>query len=121
MDDNTKQMIDTLSAKLGTTAEHLWGVLIRQAPIDSTINCLVAVGAACALWPLVYLGTKAFKKSEEFSNSTAVEMSCMITTVVCYGLALVCIISTGVFLCNMPMNLSGFFNPEYWAFKQIVK
>jgi hypothetical protein len=38
MDDKTFQALTNLATKLGTTAEHMWGVLLRQAPITGVID-----------------------------------------------------------------------------------
>lgn len=37
MNDKVLEALQTLAEKLGVTAEHLWGVLLKQAPIDGTI------------------------------------------------------------------------------------
>ena len=39
MDDKTLQALTALANKLGTTAEYLWGVLLRQAPLTGKIAC----------------------------------------------------------------------------------
>lgn len=43
MDDKTLEALTTLANKLGTTAEYLWGVLIKQAPITVAIELSVMV------------------------------------------------------------------------------
>lgn len=51
MDDKYQQMIEALAAKLGTTAEHLWGVLVRQAPITGAVDLAICVVlAALTAW-----------------------------------------------------------------------
>lgn len=44
MDDKTLQVVTDLASKLGTTAEYLWGVLLKQAPITGSL-ALLAIGA----------------------------------------------------------------------------
>ncbi len=43
MDEQIEKLLRELAEKLGTTAEHLWGVLMRQAPISGVIGILVFV------------------------------------------------------------------------------
>ena len=43
MNEATAKLIEELAAKLGTTAEHLWGVLVRQAPISATVSAALTL------------------------------------------------------------------------------
>ena len=43
MDEKFQKLIEALAAKLGTTAEHLWGVLVRQAPISGAVDLVLCV------------------------------------------------------------------------------
>lgn len=45
MNDQTLQALAALAQKLGTTAEFLWVVLLKQAPITAAVN--IAVMTAC--------------------------------------------------------------------------
>jgi hypothetical protein len=38
MDERTELLIRELAAKLGTTADQLWGAMTRQAPISAFIS-----------------------------------------------------------------------------------
>ena len=50
VDDKTLQALTALAAKLGTTAEYLWGVLLKQAPITGVVDFLVCAGwIACVV------------------------------------------------------------------------
>jgi len=40
MNDQTTKLLTDLSNKLGTTAEYLWGVLVRQAYVDGVISII---------------------------------------------------------------------------------
>ncbi len=50
MSEKTEQLLRELAQKLGTTAEHLWGVLIKQAYVDSIIGIIVFTLAALFAW-----------------------------------------------------------------------
>ena len=43
MDDKTLQTLTAMADKLGTTAEYLFGVLVRQAPITGTVDLLITL------------------------------------------------------------------------------
>lgn len=50
MNKNTEQLIRELSDKLGTTAEHLWGVLMKQAFISGVTDVITYLVLICLLW-----------------------------------------------------------------------
>ena len=116
MDDKTAEIINKLAEKLGTTAEHLWSVLIRQAPWSSAIDLLVLmfyIGVAGILYYLAYRSFRKFKEDSEegwiLAGAIVALFAIIMSTVVC-----ACV-------NEMSVILSGFFNPEYWALKQLVK
>ena len=119
MDDKTSQLLEKLAAKLGTTAEYLWSVLIRQAPIDATIGLIQFLGAVIfgfILWKIhkrLCLKVNKHNESlyEEFDIAAALPMVIGLITFVIWILA--SIFSIG----NI---ISGYFNPEYWALKEII-
>lgn len=53
MDERTEKLLRELADKFGTTVDHLWSVLVHQAPINATVDC-VAVLSLCGLsWLLL--------------------------------------------------------------------
>ena len=59
---NTNEMaevVEKLAEKLGVAAEHLWGVLIRQAPISGITNILVSIAwIVGAIWTFRFVKSK---------------------------------------------------------------
>lgn len=55
MNEATQKMIEELATKLGVTAEHLWGVLCRQAPTSAVVGL---AGDAVLLWLVVFAWRK---------------------------------------------------------------
>lgn len=112
MNEQTAKLIEQLASKLGTTAEHLWGVLVRQAPISATVGILCDALLIIA----VYLGWKKLLKVnfDNWDNDMGKGM-------LFGGLA----IATAICLCaafgSLQTEVAGFLNPEYWAIKQILK
>ena len=110
MNEQLQQLLIELANKFDTTTEHLWHVLIKQAFIDSLTGCMyIAVS--------MVLIVEAFKfikrKSKEWVNVDAVSV---VWTVYCIMTFIIFI----DIMCGFPMVLAGFFNPEYWALKQIL-
>lgn len=124
MNEQTNKMIEQLAQKLGTTTEYLWSVLLKQAPIDATINLLQILFVILFGWALFKTHRKFLKDvetEEGYYRQNAYEL---------YGFAL-----------QMPMGLSsvifflllitsffsienifnGYCNPEYWALMKILK
>lgn len=111
MNEQTETLIRELAVKLGTTAEHLWGVLIRQAPIHAASTML---GFAVAIGLLAFVGVRIRRAV----LSDDCDEAAIFGGLVCAAL------TAGVFaaLC-MSINdmASGFFNPEYWALKEVLR
>lgn len=101
-------MKDELLARLGTTVEHLWGVLLRQAPIHGAFSIVFDVVACVAL----YYAWRTLYKWDGY-----VEDKDILYALLGCVTAFVCVY---VFY-NLPMIAAAFFNPEYWALKQVLK
>lgn len=50
MNEETRKLIESLAASLGTTAEHLWQVLLRQAYISFWTDLLFYTITAVGVW-----------------------------------------------------------------------
>lgn len=123
MNEQTEKLIRELADKLGTTAEHLWGVLIRQAGISGTINLLVCA-AWCALlvwgYKLVRRKTTVPPESEKDKYPHAEwEDEGMAIAWAIWGIGTV--ITALTVGCNLEYIIGALANPEYWALKQIVR
>ena len=112
MDDKTIQALTALAEKLGTTAQYLWGVLVRQAPISGAVDLgIVALFLAATVALFVFVRRAADDPSLD-------------EEVLILGWALVilaCIATSIIVLSYVPYALYAIFNPEYWALRQIWK
>jgi hypothetical protein len=111
MDDKTAQLIERLSTKLGTTVEHLWGILIKQAPI-SAATMLIFNGAMIVFLWLMWrkLKTIEFEKWDSDFGKGALWG----------GFIIAVIITLCFFASDFSIIFAGFFNPEFWALKQLM-
>jgi len=116
MNDKTIKFLQELADKFGTTTERLWGALLHQAPISATCDLIwFPVSAACLIIGMK-MAVKGYYAEEKHSETYGIP--------VCIGGVLITLIGMVMLfasICNTEMIIAGFFNPEYWALKQIIK
>lgn len=123
MDEKFQKLIEALAAKLGTTAEHLWGVLVRQAPISGAVDLVLCVViAAVTVWWVALVKRKTTCPPETETNRYPKAewrdegaFLAWLVTVIFGVLALISVIGSAQGI------VAAFANPEYWALKQLVK
>jgi cytochrome b len=120
MNTETLKLIEVLANKLGTTSEYLWGILLRQAPIDAALN-LLQMAIVVALWFVLLKIHKSLLVENDngmWSESTYKSNEGAETFMV---VSLIAIVVASVFcLFNIHSTINGFFNPEYWAIQEIL-
>lgn len=111
MNETTDKLLRDLAAKLGTTVDHLWAVLVKQAPIHSAVALLqyALIALACYFW---YRSAKWMYQGKEDERMGAA--ICLIFS----GIGL--LIVAGFALFSLPEVIAGFFNPEYWALGRVM-
>jgi uncharacterized membrane-anchored protein len=111
MNDQTEMLIRELANKLGTTVDHLWGVLVRQAPIYGITSVLLF-----SLFVIVgYLLFKfAYKKSDDDSLLTCDKEFYWFILIVYYAAFF------ALLVVNAQSIAAAFLNPEYWALHQLI-
>lgn len=122
IDDKTAELIKSLASKLGTTADHLWGVLVHQAPITATVDVLTSI--AFIVVTVIWMRTVAKKTKTppetvddrypraEWDDDVAVFFSWLSVAI----LTVLCAVFVSVALQEAATAL---FNPEYWAMSQL--
>jgi len=118
MNEELNKQLAALAAKLGTSAEHLWSVLIRQAYIDgisslvTTLCCGLA--AALVLWFFFYIRPKwkALRDPKDLFFISFEPVEYMVLTIVLGALV-------AVACNNFYWVISDFFNPEFYAWRQL--
>lgn len=105
--------VTLLSHKLGTTAQHLWEVLIKQAPYSSAIDLLAFIIICVATFLCIIICFHCWEKTNENGEFIGVSV---LTTI----LATIGVIFCFSILFDMSTWLSGLYNPEYWALDQVM-
>lgn len=122
MNDETTQLLRELSDKFGTTAEHLWGVLISQAPISATVNLLIVVILITFSWVVirfVYGKTRAPEPTEKDPYPSAAwdDEAALTACLITFSATIIAVASALGMVENI---VTGYLNPEYWALKQLL-
>ena len=122
MDDKYRQLIEDMAAKLGTTAEHLWGVLVKQAPISGAVDLVICIViAAAAAWWFRFVIRKTTHRSAnpdmyqraKWVNEDAFAAWVAVIFAVMFALIFIVGSAQGI--------VAAFANPEYWALQQLLK
>ena len=113
--DKIDQLLRDLAEQLGTTSEYLWGVLVRQAPIEAIFQLLWMGGSLAGLLFCVIKATHLMK-SEEFKNDEAAPV---VSLALCLmGMIVLTLTALSSFDSIM---IGGFLNPEYYALREILE
>jgi len=106
-------LLEKLAVKLGTTADMLWKVLVKQAFIDGVLVLSFILVVFLADIILLCNAAKLIKRIEDSRNGDGWKSVAFIGCVVLAALTIFAFI-----LCFMvPTN---FLNPEYWALDKIL-
>jgi len=101
-------LLEQLAIKFNTTAEHLWGVMVVQAPINATVH----LGLFSIFYCCFFIAIKiARKKWDGWSNDQHISFYLIA------GLSSL-ILAIGV-AHDAELIITGYLNPEYWALMQI--
>jgi hypothetical protein len=120
MDDKLVPLLEKLAEKFGTTVEHLWEVMIKQASISAiidTITTVVIVGICVAGYRLVRRKTTKHPREEYHSPAAEWEDDGALAAWAC--LIVACLVAGAVSIFAIDNVVTALFNPEYWALIRI--
>lgn len=117
MNQQLSQLLEKLANKLGTTTEYLWCVLLRQSRISASITLFYFLFIAAIGFIIYKLHRKFIKEDSKGNNSYYhhEELAVIMTIAsVLWGIGVIC--------CAFSLSniFNGYFNPEYWALKEIL-
>lgn len=105
--------IDALAAKLGTTAQFVWGVLVKQAKIELIKDIMGLVLSIAVLFAIVKFWVWANKKHEEIID---------LNFFVFFGGIIATLGGTVFFVASVIQSFdipTLLLNPQYWALQQM--
>ena len=111
MDEKTEVLIREFAEKFGTTGEHLWEVLVRQAFISGTTDIAVILG-----WVIILGVSAVFFIVRSRSAGFGKELGGFLWGL--WG----CVLAVVLLLSGMCMGniIGALVNPEYWALQQLL-
>lgn len=115
MNNETLNFLEAMASKLGTTAEYLWQVLLQQAPIQAGVDLLILLATLFAAYKLYKAHVRFCNNEYEFSYYNNEAFAVVVAIV---ALFLFILLVYGVL--SLPSIITGFFNPEYWALREIL-
>jgi hypothetical protein len=112
MNENTELLLRELGSKLGTTTDHLWGVLVQQAPLSGVVSLtLMTLWVSFMVWAFRYIKRNTTITAERDENSAFA-----------WGAWLASAGASGVIIgASLNTTIAAIFNPEYWALLHILK
>ena len=122
MNETAEKLVREFAEKFDTTADHLWGVLLKQAYISAAINTMVMLIMLAILWgsykivrskttPRLQTAVDKYPRAEWRGEG---EVFAWVL------LGLYAIISLTVTCCTISSVVTVTMNPEYWALKQLL-
>lgn len=119
LEDKVLDRIDALAEKLGVAAEHIWEILVQQAPIEAWSNIVMTVITLTFCFTLVSIGfhrnSKGVKWMSDDNESPSIN-----------GLITWIPLAIGVIMfVTAIFSASGWatqiLNPEHYAWQQIQR
>ena len=114
--------LERLAMGLGTTADKLWGILLKQALISGiTTLTLMTIGICLEICGLLFILRKTrippVTQEIEFPNAEWDSDAATIPWAI-WGFSV--FISIVVFSCYAENTICAFANPEYWALDKLL-
>lgn len=112
MSEELSEILNVLAERFGTTIDHLYGVMIKQAYIYGM--SLIVIYALC-----IFAGIWFIRYIKKMSETKSIEDVFMDNPFVFIGSALGLVVIV-VMITMLPDLVTMLFNPEYWVLKQIL-
>lgn len=121
MNDKTLDLLTRLADKFGTTVEHLWGVLIKQAAITAVAEIVMAmVMVAAWVWMFRFVRGKTTEKPETNDRYAQAEWEQDGALIAWIVVSIAALITCLQIYEALTTGATALLNPEYWALKQVM-
>jgi hypothetical protein len=107
------EYIDALAAKLGVAAEHVYGILVKQAFAEGIVSLAIGVLLLIGLIIGLVFAVKAFKEIADGLDVFELTLLIAIPVVIAFAVGA----ST---LGQLTDGIKHVINPEYYAIKEIL-
>jgi hypothetical protein len=117
------ELLEKLAVKFGTTVEHLWEVMLRQAPISGVVDLgidVILITFSILAFKFIRGKTATHEFGEEGWTRIEAEWEDEAAFWAWSGFIMMCIIISVVTLGSITSIVAAFFNPEYWALTKIL-
>lgn len=117
------ELLGQLAAKLGTTVEKLWVVLLKQAPISGAVDLAICIGLVIlSVWAFRFVKGKTTKHKTSDDKYARIEADWEDEGAffAWMTVAIIFLITAIHFCISAEMTVAAFFNPEYWALTKIL-
>ncbi len=124
MNEQTEKLIREFAEKLGTTTDHLWGMLVRQARLNGLANLFIfaaVIGLLAASFVWFRKKTTDSPGAKEHNRYGDAEWDDDAKPFVWGGWCLLCLIGSVWILGAVPETIGSFLNPEYFAYHEILR
>jgi uncharacterized membrane protein YczE len=115
MNEQTTKLIEQLAQKLGTTAEYLWTVLVKQAHVEIyifiTTLILTIIGA--------FLTGLLLRNSQKYWEQETAPISAWMSLTFGIIIGIATVVGLIATIANIPDVITAINNPEYWALKEV--
>lgn len=113
--DKALEYIDKLAAKLGIAAEHVYGVLVKQAYANGVTDVLIGVLVIAAAILLSAYTVRFVKKRLKTHGMDGVDLFVLISFCLVF---IVLPVFGGI--ASVADGIKALVNPEYYAIKEIL-
>lgn len=109
-EEKVYEYIDAIASNLGVAAEHVYGALLKQAVVSGVLSGgVVMITLAAIVTYLIYL--------RRMHDMIERETDAGVSAIILIASAGVLILILGAAAHN---TVTAFYNPEYWALKEIL-
>ncbi len=115
MNDKALELIEKLALKLGTTADQLMDILVKQAYVNAHIE--IAWTVFFVVFSVV--GLLGIRRAVKMYRSETVDEGVMMS--IFFVLSVITIAFSFETMKSISATISCFSNPEYWALQRILE
>lgn len=119
--EKVTEYIDSIAAKMGVAAEHVYGILIRQQIAEGVADIITAVLILIVGYIVCKYFTKLTRgKAARAKEKWITDIDDDIVVFLRYAVWVVYFVLAIIAVCTVPGAITKLINPEYYAIKEIL-